>query len=49
MIGLPVSRGLATLAELQTVYGLEDAWDMLEIISVDNHNQREWSNFNERG
>jgi hypothetical protein len=26
--------------ELQTVYGLEDLYDMLEIIAVDNHNER---------
>lgn len=39
---------MATLAELQTVYSLEDAWDMLEIITVDSHNQRQWSRFNER-
>lgn len=47
-MGLPVSRGMATLAELQTVYGLEDAWDMLEIITVDSHNQRQWRKFFER-
>ena len=34
-----VSRKLATLAELQTIYGLEDAYDLLEIIHVDNHNE----------
>jgi hypothetical protein len=34
-----VSRQLATLHELQTIYGLEDAYDMLEIILVDNHNE----------
>lgn len=31
---------MATLHELQTVYGLEDLYDLLEIISVDIHNQR---------
>lgn len=36
---------MATLQELQTVYSLEDAWDMLEIITIDSHNQREWSKF----
>jgi hypothetical protein len=30
---------MATLHELSTVYGLEDLYDMLEIISVDNHNR----------
>lgn len=34
-----VSRRLATLRELQTVYSLEDAYTMLEIIQVDNHNE----------
>ena len=33
------SRKLATLQELQTIYSLEDAYDMLEIIAVDNHNE----------
>jgi len=35
-----VSRRHATLHELQTVYSLEDAYDMLEVIRVDNHNER---------
>lgn len=30
---------MATLHEVQTVYGLEDIYDLLEIILVDNHNQ----------
>ena len=30
----------ATLYELQTVYGAEDAYDLLEIILVDNHNEQ---------
>lgn len=34
-----VSRGHATLAELQTIYGAEDAYDLFEIIRVDNHNE----------
>lgn len=34
-----VSRKLATLYELQTVYGSNDAYDLLEIIAVDNHNE----------
>jgi hypothetical protein len=36
-----VSRKLATLKELQTFYSLEDAYNMLEIVMVDNHNERE--------
>ena len=35
-----ISRGLATLYELQTVYGSEDAYDLYEIILVDNHNEQ---------
>lgn len=31
---------MATLHELQTIYGVQDAYDMLEIINVDDHNQR---------
>ena len=34
------SRKHATIHELQTVYSLEDAYDMLEIVRVDNHNDR---------
>ena len=34
-----ISARLATLHELDTVYGLRDLWDMLEINTVDNHNQ----------
>lgn len=34
-----VSARMATLNELQTVYGLQDLWDLLEILSVDAHNQ----------
>lgn len=34
-----VSARLATLHELQTVYGLQDLWDLLEIQSVDTYNQ----------
>ena len=39
-IGAVISRGLATLTELDTVYGAEDLYLMLEIISVDTHNER---------
>ena len=34
-----VSSGLATLHELQTVYGVEDCYNLAEIVSVDNHNR----------
>jgi hypothetical protein len=39
-IGTVVSKGLATLHELDTVYGTQDLYDMLEIIAVDAHNER---------
>lgn len=35
-----ISGKLATLIELQTVYGIEDMWNLLEIIIVDNTNAR---------
>ena len=35
-----VISGKATLHELQTVYSLRDLYDLLEIISVDNYNER---------
>jgi len=31
---------MATLHELDTVYGIEDVYDMLEIILVDAHNAK---------
>jgi hypothetical protein len=39
-IGLVVSSRLATLHELDTVYGTEDLYIFLEILSVDNYNRR---------
>lgn len=35
-----LSAGRATLQELSTVYGLEDLHDLIEIITIDAHNQR---------
>ncbi|KMV67807.1 transglycosylase [Erwinia sp. V90_4] len=34
-----VSSKLATLHELDTVYGVEDLWRLLEVNTVDNYNQ----------
>lgn len=34
-----MSSKLATLCELDTVYGVEDLYDLLEICMVDSHNQ----------
>jgi len=36
-----ISSKLATLYELQTVYGLEDCYNLLEIVIVDNYNNRQ--------
>jgi len=38
LIGMIVSADKATLSELQTVYGLEDAYNLGEIVLVDSHN-----------
>jgi hypothetical protein len=40
IIGALISANRATLAELQTIYSVEDAYDLLEIVAVDNANQR---------
>ncbi len=40
LIGTIVSSGRATLYELQTVYGTEDAYDLIEVVIIDAHNQR---------
>lgn len=34
-----MSAKMATLHELDTVYGVEDVYDMLEVIAVDGHNR----------
>lgn len=34
-----ISKRLATLHELDTVYGAEDLWNLIEIAIVDNHNE----------
>lgn len=40
LIGAVISTRLATLVELDTVLGLQDAYDLLEIAAVDSHNSR---------
>lgn len=35
-----INAGRASLIELQTVYGLEDVYLLLEAVIVDNENQR---------
>jgi hypothetical protein len=37
-IATVVSSRHASLHELDTVYGLEDLWQLLEVITVDAHN-----------
>ena len=39
MIGIVLSSHMATLHELQTVYGLEDLYDMAEVLFVDAANR----------
>lgn len=41
LIGMIVSSGHATLAELQSVYGVGDAFNLSEVIAVDVFNRRE--------
>ena len=39
-IGMAVSSGKATMADLSTTLGLEDLHDVLEIAQTDAHNAR---------
>ena len=39
MIGIVVGHRLATLYELQTCYGIQDAHDLLEIVAIDSANE----------
>lgn len=39
-IGAIVSSGKASLVELQTVLGVRDLYNLLEIIAIDNSNAR---------
>lgn len=38
-IATVISSRLATLIELDTVYGVEDLWRLLEVITVDSYNE----------
>jgi hypothetical protein len=40
VIAIIVGAGKATLHELQTVYGVKDAYDLLEVIAIDSENER---------
>lgn len=37
--GTLVSSRLATLHELDTVYGVEDAYNLLEVVTIDGYNK----------
>lgn len=39
MLGVIISRRLATLEELQTVYSIDDAATLYEIAAVNNYNE----------
>jgi hypothetical protein len=39
LIGTLVSNKMATLHELKTVYTLDDAYDLFEILSVSRYNE----------
>jgi hypothetical protein len=43
MCGMVISKGKATLYELQSVYGVGDLFNLCEVIAVDAHNRRELS------
>ena len=45
MLAVIITRKLATLYELQTVYSLDDAADLYEIAAVNNYN--EWKSAEE--
>ena len=38
IVGTVISAGRATLHEMQTVYSLEDAYNLLEIVQIDDYN-----------
>ena len=40
LIGRLISSKLATLKELQTDYSLEDAYNLFEVLTVDNYNDQ---------
>lgn len=39
VIGTLLSKRIATLHELDTVYGVRDVYDMLEVITIDDYNR----------
>lgn len=45
VLAVPVSRRLATLADMHERLSLEDAFNLLEIVAIDAHNERRWTEF----
>ena len=45
VLAVPVSRRLATLADMNERLSLEEAFNLLEIIAIDAHNERRWGEF----
>lgn len=41
MLGMIISKRLATLKELNTFYGIEDVLNMMEIITIDAYNEHQ--------
>lgn len=39
LIGSLISYKMATLKDLQTIYSLEDAYDLFEVLIIDSHNR----------
>lgn len=39
LVAVVISKKLATLHELETIYSLDDLFDMCEIIAVNNYNE----------
>lgn len=39
IIGVVISKRLATLIDLQTIYSLDDLYDLCEIALVNNYNE----------
>ncbi len=44
-----VTAGLASLRELSTAYGTEDAYNLLEIVAVNAHNEGLARRYQDRG
>jgi hypothetical protein len=43
-----IRSGKASYLELQERLSVEDAFNLLEVLSVENHNERAWRQFLER-